>query len=106
MRLTKTEIPWIKYQPNGKDMFVTHFKKISHKDVGTTPILISVMEADDGVLIGRVLAHSDHLFSTAPFDPPIEEAISIAALLATTNNVPVSVYDPHNRWRARWGKLH
>jgi hypothetical protein len=85
---------------------VTFFRKIDDKDVGTTPILISVMEADDGVLVGRVLAHNDQLFSTAPFDPPIEEAISIAALLATTNNVPVSVYDPHNRWRASWGELH
>jgi hypothetical protein len=85
---------------------VTFFKKIGDKDVGTTPILISVVEADNGVLIGRVLAHNDQLFSTAPFDPPIEEAISMAALFATTNNAPVSVYDPHNRWRESWGKLH
>jgi hypothetical protein len=53
-----------------------------------------------------VVARNDEFFSTAPYDPVIEAAISIAERLATTNKVAVSVYDPQSHWQPSWGNLH
>jgi hypothetical protein len=83
------------------------FKKVEDKDIGSTPISLAVMETDDGIIVGRIVAHGiDQMFSTVPYDPPIADAISIASRLATQNNVAVNVYDPQNRWQANWGVLH
>jgi hypothetical protein len=82
------------------------FKKIDEKDVGTSPILLSVMETEDAIVVGRVLVRNDQFFSTAPYDPLIADAISIAVRFATASKVAVSVYDPQNRWQSSWGDLH
>jgi hypothetical protein len=83
------------------------FKKVDEKDIGSTPISLAVMETDDGIIVGRIVAHGiDQLFSTVPYDPPIADAISIVGRLATQNEVAVNVYDPQNRWQTDWGVLH
>jgi hypothetical protein len=82
------------------------FKKIDEKDIRTSLVLLSIIESDDGIIVGRVVARNDEFFSTAPYDPVIEAAISIAERLATTNKVAVSVYDPQSHWQPSSGNLH
>jgi hypothetical protein len=85
---------------------MTLFKKIEEQQIGSSPITLGVLEADDGLIVGRVTAHGNgEIFSTLPYDPPIEDAISIASRFATLNNVPVAVYDPENKWQPSWGLL-
>jgi hypothetical protein len=78
------------------------FKKIDEKDIGTSPVVLSIMESDDGIIVGRVVAGNDEFFSTAPYDPVIEAAISIADRLATGNKVAGSVYDPQSPRQPSW----
>jgi hypothetical protein len=77
-------------------------KKVNFEEFTRSPVTISVMKADDGTIVGRVIANpistptGPGLFSTAPYDPLIAEAISIAKGYADQNNVAVSIYDPGN----------
>jgi hypothetical protein len=81
-------------------------KKVEFEQVGSSEITIAVSETDDGIVVGRVVAKDGgKMFSTAPYDPPIKDAISIASRFATVNKVAVSVYDPQNRWQPSWGTL-
>jgi hypothetical protein len=83
------------------------FKKIEEKNIGASPITLAVMETDDGIIVGRIVAACvDQFFSTVPYDPLIADAISIADRLAITNKVFVRVYDPQNRWQSNWGDLY
>jgi hypothetical protein len=83
------------------------FRKVEEKDIGASPINLAVMETDDGIIVGRIVAAGiDQFFSTMPYDPLIADAISIADRLAVANKVAVSVYDPHNHWQSSWGDLH
>jgi hypothetical protein len=83
------------------------FKKVEFEQIGSSPITLGVSETDDGIIVGRIVATGGgEVFSTVPYDPPIEDAISIASRFATMNNVAaISVYDPQNRWQPSWGAL-
>jgi len=83
------------------------FRKVEEDEVGSGPLTLAVMQAEDGTFVGRIVAVGiDRFLSTRPNDPPIAEAISIADKLATANDVDVRVYDPHNHWHSSWGPLH
>jgi len=83
------------------------FRKVEEDNIGATAVTLAVMEADDGIIVGRVIGVGiDEFVSTLPNDPPIVDAIAIASKLATANNVSVSVYDPQNRWQPAWGYLY
>jgi hypothetical protein len=77
-------------------------KKVNFGEFNRSQVSIAVMKADDGVIVGRVVANpvatatGPGLFTTAPYDPPVAEAISIAKRYAAENNIVVSVYDPAN----------
>ena len=87
------------------------FKKVDWKGIDGSSVTLAVMKSDDGIIVGRVVAGpiatnaGIEVFSTAPADPPIEDAISIANRYATTNSVAVHVYDPANLWQPCWGEL-
>lgn len=82
------------------------FRKVIEAEIGSSPISLAVMENEDGLIVGRIMVDGiEQMFKTAPYDPPIAEAISVASRLAVTNNVEVNVYDPENRWQREWGVL-
>jgi hypothetical protein len=83
------------------------FKKVEFEQIGMSQITLAVSETDDGIVVGRIVATgAGEVFSTVPYDPPIEDAISIASRFATVNKVTaICVYDPQNRWQPSWGAL-
>ena len=86
---------------------MVRYEKVEFEKLASSQVSIAVSQTD-GVTVGRPETRDGEriTFTTAPYDPPIENAISFASRFATLNKVAViSVYDPENKWDPAWGDL-
>ena len=86
------------------------FIKTTEAHVESHNVVLFVRRKDDGTIVGRIITMTvTHAgvtpMTTAADDPPIADAIALAAERADTSQGDVSVVDPDGLWQPEWGRL-